>query len=164
MISLGMTSPPLDYSYRGITYMTDIRDTRPRKGLKPYKRSFSGRFWCSSFRLNNNNIRTIHGIYDIVHQVSLSLIIDEISKLYNFCTPWNNPFFFFILDIRSTWKFNMARLIIQQINIFNTRNIRPDQFKNFIPSWEFIFSIWFSFVSFTVSFFHEIFFFLGGSS
>lgn len=78
-----MTSPPLDYSYRGITYMTDIRDTRPRKGLKPYKRSLSGRFWCSSFRLNNNNIRTIYGISDIVHQVSLNVLINEISIINN---------------------------------------------------------------------------------
>ncbi|KAL0267631.1 UNVERIFIED_CONTAM: hypothetical protein PYX00_009846 [Menopon gallinae] len=64
-----MSLPPLDYSYRGIMYVEDIRFTRPRKGLKPYKRSDAGRFWGSTFRLNNNSLVTIRGIYDTVQQV-----------------------------------------------------------------------------------------------
>lgn len=64
-----MSLPPLDYSYRGIMYIEDIRFTRPRKGLKPYRRSDTGRFWGSTFRLNNNSLVTVRGIYDTVQQV-----------------------------------------------------------------------------------------------
>ncbi|KAK6634740.1 hypothetical protein RUM43_012142 [Polyplax serrata] len=64
-----MCAQQLDYSFRGITYVSDIKQTRPRNGLKPYKRSPTGRFWCSSFRLNNNNIVTVQGIKDLVHQI-----------------------------------------------------------------------------------------------
>ncbi|EEB12406.1 leucine-rich repeat-containing protein, putative [Pediculus humanus corporis] len=64
-----MSSQQLDYSFRGLIYVSDIQQTRPRNGLKPYKRSPAGRFWCSSFRLNNNNIVSVQGIRDMVFQV-----------------------------------------------------------------------------------------------
>ncbi|KAF6209877.1 hypothetical protein GE061_015630 [Apolygus lucorum] len=62
--------PPLDYSFKGLTSIETLKDEKPRKGVKTYKKSSGGRYSCTSLRLNNNYLDNINGI----HATALQLL------------------------------------------------------------------------------------------
>ncbi|BES96668.1 Leucine-rich repeat-containing protein [Nesidiocoris tenuis] len=57
--------PPLDYSFKGLTSLDSLKDEKPRKGVKSYKKSSGGRYSCTSLRLNNNYLDNINGIHGL---------------------------------------------------------------------------------------------------
>ncbi|XP_034971775.1 leucine-rich repeat-containing protein 51 isoform X1 [Zootoca vivipara] len=51
-----LQAPPLDYSFRGISFMQDLLTEEPRAGLKPIHRSEGGRLLTQAIWLNNNTL------------------------------------------------------------------------------------------------------------
>ncbi|XP_075237008.1 leucine-rich repeat-containing protein 51-like [Lycorma delicatula] len=68
-INSGDTGPPLDYSFKGLTSIEDLRLQRPRRGVKKYRKASTGRYNCTALRLNNNQLVTVHGIHAVAYQL-----------------------------------------------------------------------------------------------
>jgi hypothetical protein len=62
-------SPPLDFSFRNLTSVDDLGGTKPRRGVKRYRKSASGLYDCHALRLNNNQLMSVHGIHAVLYQV-----------------------------------------------------------------------------------------------
>ncbi|XP_054289083.1 leucine-rich repeat-containing protein 51-like [Macrosteles quadrilineatus] len=69
MIRIRETAPPLDYSFKNLEKIDELHLQRPRRGVKRYRRTSSGRYSCTSLRLNNNQLTTIHGIHAVAYQI-----------------------------------------------------------------------------------------------
>lgn len=69
MIRIKETAPPLDYSFKNLENIESLQMMRPRRGVKRYRRTSSGRYACTSLRLNNNHLTTVHGIHGVAYQV-----------------------------------------------------------------------------------------------
>ncbi|PNF38262.1 hypothetical protein B7P43_G11618 [Cryptotermes secundus] len=69
MITAAGVSPPLDFSFRNLTSVEDLGDTKPRRGVKRYRKSPSGLYDCYALRLNNNHLMSVRGIHAILYQV-----------------------------------------------------------------------------------------------
>ncbi|XP_020647570.1 leucine-rich repeat-containing protein 51 isoform X2 [Pogona vitticeps] len=61
-----LQAPPLDYSFRGISFLQDLLTEEPRPGLKPIKLSEGGRFLTQAIRLNNNTLNELTDFSDIM--------------------------------------------------------------------------------------------------
>ncbi|XP_061485183.1 leucine-rich repeat-containing protein 51 isoform X2 [Rhineura floridana] len=61
-----LQAPPLDYSFRGISFMQDMLTEEPRPGLKPIKRSEGGRLLTQAIWLNNNTLGELTDFTDIM--------------------------------------------------------------------------------------------------
>lgn len=51
-----LQAPPMDFSFRGISFMQDLLTEEPRPGLKPIKVSTEGRLLTQAVWLNNNTL------------------------------------------------------------------------------------------------------------
>ena len=69
MAGSGSASPPLDYSFSNLHSIEDLIGQRPRRGLKRYRRTESGRYACQAWRLNNNLMRSLDGIQTIAYEL-----------------------------------------------------------------------------------------------
>jgi hypothetical protein len=72
MTAAADASPPLDFSFRNLTSVGDLDGTKPRRGVKRYRKSASGLYDCHAIRLNNNQLMSIHGIHATLYQVWIS--------------------------------------------------------------------------------------------
>ncbi|XP_062983969.1 leucine-rich repeat-containing protein 51 [Elgaria multicarinata webbii] len=64
-----LRAPPLDYSFRGISFVQDLLTEEPRPGLKPIKQSEAGRMMTQAIRLNNNTLNDLTHFPEIVAQL-----------------------------------------------------------------------------------------------
>jgi hypothetical protein len=71
MICAAGSSPPLDFSFRNLTSVEGLDDTKPRRGVKRYRKSASGLYDCRALRLNNNHLMSVRGIHAILCQVCI---------------------------------------------------------------------------------------------
>ncbi|PSN44403.1 Leucine-rich repeat-containing protein 51 [Blattella germanica] len=93
-----LSSPPLDFSFRNLVSLTDLGKTKPRRGLKRYRRSTSGLYQCQALRLNNNHLASIQGIQSICYQVLekpenltwLDLSFNKLTSLSNEIAEFSN--------------------------------------------------------------------------
>lgn len=69
MIRVRESAPPLDFSFKNLDDIENLHMLKPRRGVKRYHRTSSGRFSCTSLRLNNNHLTTVHGIHAVTYQV-----------------------------------------------------------------------------------------------
>uniref|UniRef100_A0A8C8S6V0 Leucine rich transmembrane and O-methyltransferase domain containing n=1 Tax=Pelusios castaneus TaxID=367368 RepID=A0A8C8S6V0_9SAUR len=56
---ISLQAPPLDYSFRGISFIQDLLTEKPRAGPKAIKRSPGGKLLTQAVRLNNNTINEL---------------------------------------------------------------------------------------------------------
>ncbi|XP_074871696.1 leucine-rich repeat-containing protein 51 [Carettochelys insculpta] len=56
---ISLQAPPLDYSFRGISFIQDLVTEEPRAGPKVIKRSPRGKLLTRAVRLNNNTINEL---------------------------------------------------------------------------------------------------------
>nr|XP_060627294.1 leucine-rich repeat-containing protein 51 isoform X2 [Anolis sagrei ordinatus] len=61
-----LQAPPLDYSFRGISFMQDLLTEEPRPGLKAIKQSESGRLLTQAVWLNNNTLNDLTDFPEIL--------------------------------------------------------------------------------------------------
>ncbi|XP_054830841.1 leucine-rich repeat-containing protein 51 isoform X2 [Eublepharis macularius] len=64
-----MQAPPMDFSFRGISFMQDLLTEEPRPGLKPIKQTQEGRLLTQAIRLNNNTLNDLTEFTDIMKQL-----------------------------------------------------------------------------------------------
>lgn len=76
---------PLDFSFKSLTNIEDLKNLKPRYGLKKYQRTHSGRYDCTAVRLNNNHLETVNGIHSVLSQVK-SIIYVWLNKKSNLYT------------------------------------------------------------------------------
>ncbi|XP_037768927.1 leucine-rich repeat-containing protein 51 [Chelonia mydas] len=66
---ISLRAPPLDYSFRGISFIQDLLTEEPRPGLKVIKRSAGGRLLTQAVRLNNNTINELTDFTSTMEQL-----------------------------------------------------------------------------------------------
>ncbi|KAM9170975.1 leucine-rich repeat-containing protein 51 isoform 2-T2 [Pangshura tecta] len=66
---ISLQAPPLDYSFRGISFIQDLLTEEPRPGLKVIKRSAGGKLLTQAVRLNNNTINELTDFASIMEQL-----------------------------------------------------------------------------------------------
>uniref|UniRef100_A0A1B6LT49 Leucine-rich repeat-containing protein 51 n=1 Tax=Graphocephala atropunctata TaxID=36148 RepID=A0A1B6LT49_9HEMI len=69
MIRIKETAPPLDFSFKSLENIEGLHLMKPRRGVKRYRRTTSGRYSCTSLRLNNNHLTLVHGIHAVAYQL-----------------------------------------------------------------------------------------------
>ncbi|KAM6447770.1 leucine-rich repeat-containing protein 51 [Liasis olivaceus] len=62
-------APPLDYSFRGISFVQDLLTEEPRPGLKAIRHSNGGRLLTQAVRLNNNTLNDLTDFPDIMEKL-----------------------------------------------------------------------------------------------
>ncbi|XP_039297026.1 leucine-rich repeat-containing protein 51 [Nilaparvata lugens] len=63
------TGPPLDYSFKSLSSIEELKMQRPRRGVKRYRKASTGRYNCTALRLNNNQLVSVHGIHAVAYQL-----------------------------------------------------------------------------------------------
>ncbi|CAM5074754.1 unnamed protein product [Eretmochelys imbricata] len=66
---ISLRAPPLDYSFRGISFIQDLLTEEPRAGLKVIKRSAGGKLLTQAVRLNNNTINELTDFTSTMEQL-----------------------------------------------------------------------------------------------
>ncbi|CAM4337237.1 leucine-rich repeat-containing protein 51 [Lepidochelys kempii] len=66
---ISLRAPPLDYSFRGISFIQDLLTEEPRAGLKVIKRSAGGKLLTKAVRLNNNTINELTDFTSTMEQL-----------------------------------------------------------------------------------------------
>ncbi|XP_038269987.1 leucine-rich repeat-containing protein 51 [Dermochelys coriacea] len=66
---ISLRAPPLDYSFRGISFIQDLLTEEPRAGLKVIKRSAGGKLLTQAVRLNNNTINELTDFASTMEQL-----------------------------------------------------------------------------------------------
>ncbi|XP_026515547.1 leucine-rich repeat-containing protein 51 [Terrapene carolina triunguis] len=66
---ISLQAPPLDYSFRGISFIQDLLTEEPRAGLKVIKRSAGGKLLTQAVRLNNNTINELTDFASTMEQL-----------------------------------------------------------------------------------------------
>ncbi|CAM5073036.1 unnamed protein product [Natator depressus] len=66
---ISLRAPPLDYSFRGISFIQDLLTEEPRPGLKVIKRSAGGKLLTQAVRLNNNTINELTDFTSTMEQL-----------------------------------------------------------------------------------------------
>ncbi|XP_050781197.1 leucine-rich repeat-containing protein 51 [Gopherus flavomarginatus] len=66
---ISLQAPPLDYSFRGISFIQDLLTEQPRAGLKVIKRSAGGKLLTQAVRLNNNTINELTDFASTMEQL-----------------------------------------------------------------------------------------------
>ncbi|XP_005292243.1 leucine-rich repeat-containing protein 51 [Chrysemys picta bellii] len=66
---ISLQAPPLDYSFRGISFIQDLLTEEPRTGLKVIKRSAGGKLLTQAVRLNNNTINELTDFASTMEQL-----------------------------------------------------------------------------------------------
>ncbi|XP_053161332.1 leucine-rich repeat-containing protein 51 isoform X2 [Hemicordylus capensis] len=61
-----LQAPPMDFSFRGISFMQDMLTEEPRPGLKPIKVTEEGRLLTQAVRLNNNTLSDLTDFTEIL--------------------------------------------------------------------------------------------------
>ncbi|XP_002740743.1 leucine-rich repeat-containing protein 51-like [Saccoglossus kowalevskii] len=82
-------APPLDFSFRCLTQMSDVLEEDPRIGSRPLKTTDEGKVISSAFKLNNNRIQDLNGFADVVSNILdkpeelswIDLSFNDISKI-----------------------------------------------------------------------------------
>ncbi|KAL8191387.1 UNVERIFIED_CONTAM: hypothetical protein K2H54_073335 [Gekko kuhli] len=64
-----MQAPPVDFSFRGISFVQDLLTEEPRPGLKPIKQTAEGRLLTQAVRLNNNTINDLTDFTEIMKKL-----------------------------------------------------------------------------------------------
>ncbi|KAF7236587.1 Leucine-rich repeat-containing protein 51 [Varanus komodoensis] len=64
-----LQAPPLDYSFRGISFVQDLLTEEPRPGIKLIKQTGAGRSLTQAIRLNNNTLNDLTDFPEIVAQL-----------------------------------------------------------------------------------------------
>ncbi|XP_077197242.1 leucine-rich repeat-containing protein 51 isoform X2 [Paroedura picta] len=62
-------APPMDFSFRGISFVQDLLTEEPRPGLKPIKQTGEGRLLTQAVRLNNNTLSDLTEFTDIMKKL-----------------------------------------------------------------------------------------------
>lgn len=66
---ISLQAPPLDYSFRGISFIQDLLTEEPRAGLKVIRRSAGGKLLTQAVRLNNNTINELTDFASTMEQL-----------------------------------------------------------------------------------------------
>uniref|UniRef100_A0A452GJU9 Leucine-rich repeat-containing protein 51 n=1 Tax=Gopherus agassizii TaxID=38772 RepID=A0A452GJU9_9SAUR len=66
---ISLQAPPLDYSFRGISFIQDLLTEQPRAGLKVIKHSAGGKLLTQAVRLNNNTINELTDFASTMEQL-----------------------------------------------------------------------------------------------
>ncbi|EDV25042.1 Leucine-rich repeat-containing protein 51 [Trichoplax sp. H2] len=61
--------PPLDFSFKHIETLSDLRNEEPRLGKVKYKISSSGKHHTNSLRINNNYVKNFDGFPEVVEKL-----------------------------------------------------------------------------------------------
>ncbi|KAL1138040.1 hypothetical protein AAG570_009735 [Ranatra chinensis] len=93
-----INGPPLDFSFKGLHCLDEMKTEKPRQGMRKYKRAASGKYICTSVRLNNNLFQSVIGIHDVIHELIeqpdkltwLDLSFNRLSSLANELTSLPN--------------------------------------------------------------------------
>uniref|UniRef100_A0A8C5WTC6 Leucine-rich repeat-containing protein 51 n=1 Tax=Laticauda laticaudata TaxID=8630 RepID=A0A8C5WTC6_LATLA len=64
-----LQAPPLDFSFRGVSFMQDLLTEEPRPGLRPIRRLEGGRLLTQAVRLNNNTLNDLTDFPDIMEKL-----------------------------------------------------------------------------------------------
>ncbi|XP_015684473.1 leucine-rich repeat-containing protein 51-like [Protobothrops mucrosquamatus] len=64
-----LQAPPLDFSFRGISFMQDLLTEEPRPGLRAILCSEGGRLLTQAVRLNNNTLSDLTDFPDIMEKL-----------------------------------------------------------------------------------------------
>ncbi|XP_063162089.1 leucine-rich repeat-containing protein 51 isoform X2 [Candoia aspera] len=62
-------APPLDYSFRGISFMQELLSEEPRPGLRAIQQARGGRLLTQAIRLSNNTLSDLTGFPDIMEKL-----------------------------------------------------------------------------------------------
>uniref|UniRef100_A0A2I3LEZ8 Leucine-rich repeat-containing protein 51 n=1 Tax=Papio anubis TaxID=9555 RepID=A0A2I3LEZ8_PAPAN len=68
-MNTSVQEPPLDYSFRSIHIIQDLVNEEPRTGLRPLKRSKSGKSLTQSLWLNNNVLNDLRDFNQVASQL-----------------------------------------------------------------------------------------------
>nr|XP_055212689.1 leucine-rich repeat-containing protein 51 isoform X2 [Gorilla gorilla gorilla] len=68
-MNTSVQEPPLDYSFRSIHVIQDLVNEEPRTGLRPLKRSKSGKSLTQSLWLNNNVLNDLRDFNQVASQL-----------------------------------------------------------------------------------------------
>ncbi|XP_033063370.1 leucine-rich repeat-containing protein 51 isoform X2 [Trachypithecus francoisi] len=68
-MNTSVQEPPLDYSFRSIHVIEDLVNEEPRTGLRPLKRSKSGKSLTQSLWLNNNVLNDLRDFNQVASQL-----------------------------------------------------------------------------------------------
>nr|XP_056714626.1 leucine-rich repeat-containing protein 51 [Euleptes europaea] len=64
-----MQAPPMDFSFRGISFVQDMLTEEPRPGVKPIKQTEEGRLLTQAVRLNNNTLNDLTELTDTLQKL-----------------------------------------------------------------------------------------------
>ncbi|XP_045433746.1 leucine-rich repeat-containing protein 51 isoform X2 [Pipistrellus kuhlii] len=67
-MNAAVQEPPLDYSFRNIQVIQDLMSEEPRRGLRPLRRSKSGKLLTQSLWLNNNVLNELRDFPQVISQ------------------------------------------------------------------------------------------------
>ncbi|CAK6449018.1 unnamed protein product [Pipistrellus nathusii] len=67
-MNTAVQEPPLDYSFRNIQVIQDLMSEEPRRGLRPLRRSKSGKLLTQSLWLNNNVLNELRDFHQVISQ------------------------------------------------------------------------------------------------
>ncbi|XP_015261983.1 PREDICTED: leucine-rich repeat-containing protein 51-like [Gekko japonicus] len=80
-----MQAPPVDFSFRGISFVQDLLTEEPRPGPKPIKRTDEGRLLTQAVRLNNNTINDLTEFTEIMKK-----LLEHPEDIYWFDLSFND--------------------------------------------------------------------------